>query len=265
MIVTLLTDFGGKDEYVGVMKGVILGINPSVTVVDLCHEIPLGDIPRAGRLLSWSWPYFPKGTIHVVVVDPGVGSSRKILCLKHRGHLFLAPDNGVLSQLLAGVRHPHLVEVTNRRFSLPRVSNTFHGRDIFAPAAAYLSKGLQPSRLGRRIATFKQLPVPIPKKLGHRILQGEVIQIDRFGNAVTNLPAAEIQRLSRSAPLKVEVNGHSLCGIQPSYSFKPQGAALAVIGSHDLLEIAVNQGSAADRLRIRPGSRVKVTGAAPRP
>ncbi|MBI3615968.1 MAG: SAM-dependent chlorinase/fluorinase [Candidatus Omnitrophica bacterium] len=259
MFVTLLTDFGLEDEYVGVMKGVILGINPSATLVDLSHQVPPGDVRKAGWLLAWSWPYFPKGTVHLVVVDPGVGSSRRILCLGHRGHTFLAPDNGVLTPLLAAIRRPAIYSVENRRYALGKISDTFHGRDIFAPAAGYLSKGLSASRLGPRVKAFKVIPMRGIKQ-GSGFLEGRVIGFDRFGNAVTNLPADKIQRLLARGKIKIRIGRHLLKNIHRSYEAVAPGTALAVIGSHDLLEIAVYRGSAKRRLHLTEGESVRVAG-----
>ncbi len=258
MVVTLLTDFGLQDEYVGVMKGVILRINPSVTLVDLCHEIPPGDVVRAGWLLAWAWSYFPRGTVHVVVVDPGVGSTRKILLLEHQGHRFLAPDNGVLSFLLSEVKSPTLYSVTNRKYALAPVSDTFHGRDIFAPAAGALSKGLSPRRLGPRVQQFKRLKIPTPKPLSSNRWSGQVIDLDRFGNAVTNLPGSLITGLSRQGRPSVRVKGRLLKGIRHSYDGVGGGLPLAIVGSRSLLEIAVNRGSAAKRLGLKKGDRVEI-------
>ena len=254
MVVTLLTDFGLQDEYVGVVKGVILQVNPAAQMVDLCHQIPPGDIVRAGWFLAWSWSYFPLGTVHLVVVDPGVGFTRKILCLDHEGHRFLAPDNGVLSQLLTGVSRPSLYAVTNRRYALDQVSKTFHGRDIFAPAAGHLSKGLAPHRLGHRVSTFRRLSSPLLRKRSN-ILEGRVIHIDRFGNAVTNLPASEMKKLSQERDAQVRIKGTPI-PVRSSYSAVVQGAPLSIVGSHDLLEVAVNQGSAQRTLGIQIGDSV---------
>ena len=258
-LITLLTDFGLQDEYVGVMKGVILGINPQARIVDLCHNVPPGDVRRAGWLLRWSWRYFPKGTIHVVVVDPGVGSQRKILCLALGGHLFLAPDNGALSYVWSGVSSPRIFEVSNRCYALKPVSRTFQGRDLFAPAAAHLSRGLAPGRLGGRVGRPVRLAVPEAEWDGSRRLRGQVIHLDHFGNAITNLSAPQIQRLAGKGALKISVKERSLGGLKPSYSAVPKGTALAVIGSKKLLEIAVNRGSAAKRLSLKVGDRVEVS------
>ena len=257
MIVTLLTDFGVEDEYVGVVKGVILGVNPSATIVDISHEIPPGNISRAGWLLAWSWPYFPRGTVHLVVVDPGVGSKRRILCLEHKGHRFLAPDNGLLSQVLEGVPSPRLYGVTNRHFFLKEISRTFHGRDLFAPVAGYLSKGLSPRALGPQVGIFRRLPVSpsVPHPKG---ITGQVILVDRFGNAVTNISTHQIKRLTLQGALEVRLKNVVLHGIQRSYSVAEKGSPVAVIGSHGLLEVAVNQGSAKREFRLKAGDRVSI-------
>ena len=253
MVVTLLTDFGLQDEYVGVMKGAILSIQPSAVIVDLCHQIPPGDVERAAWALEWSWRYFPAGTVHVAVVDPGVGSSRKILCLSHRKHLFLVPDNGLLSYVLAGSRRLDAVWVKDSRFFLKPVSQTFHGRDIFAPVAAHLCNGLDPAKLGPRVRTVHLLPAsrPVRRKEGYA---GRIIQFDRFGNAVTNLPwmAGAPGRWS------LRVDGRRLAEIRSSYSAVPEGAPLVVVGSRGLLEIAVNRGSAEKDLGLNIGDRVEV-------
>ena len=256
MIITLLTDFGLEDEYAGVMKGVILSINPTATVVDLCHLIPPGDVERAGWLLTWSWEFFPKGTVHVVVVDPGVGSSRKILCLPYKGHLFLAPDNGVLSPLLKDAgRHLQAFWVKNKSLFLPQVSNTFHGRDIFAPVAAHLAGGLAPRLLGPRLHSFKRLPVSLPSRR-KKGLVGQVIQWDRFGNAVTNLPGQLLRRLNGG--FEIRVREHRIRGLQRSYSSASEGEPLAIVGSRGFLEIAVNGGSVARDLGLSIGDTVEV-------
>ncbi len=255
-VITLLTDFGLQDEYVGVTKGVILQIHPGATLIDLSHQIPLGDVPQASWLLAWSWPYFPKGTIHLVVVDPGVGSSRRLICLVHQGHLFLAPDNGVLSQVVSRVRAPVMYEVSNRRYALKAVSHTFHGRDILAPAAAYLSRGLPPHRLGPRVRSLKLLKSPSLHGGPGRSVRGEIIHIDRFGNAVTNLPQEQVLRIKRPSRVELRVKGRTLRGLSTSYQSAAKGSPLVVVGSHRLVEIAVNQGSAAKKLGLRVGDPV---------
>ena len=253
MIVTLLTDFGLQDEYVGVMKGAVLSVQPSAVIVDLCHEVPAGDVEKAAWALEWAWCYFPAGTVHVAVVDPGVGSARKILCVSHRKHLFLAPDNGLLSRVLAGSRRLNAFWVKNDRFFLKPVSQTFHGRDIFAPVAAHLCGGLDPAKLGPRLRSVRLLPAGRPGRRKDGYL-GHVIQFDRFGNAVTDLPwvAGTPGRWS------IRVGGRRIAEIRASYSAVPEGAPLAVVGSRGLLEIAVNRGSAHGELGLNAGDSVEV-------
>ncbi len=257
MIVTLLTDFGLEDEYAGVMKGVILGISPKARVVDLTHQVPPGDVRRAGLLLDWSWRFFPKGTVHVAVVDPGVGSSRKILCCEREGHRFLAPDNGLLSRVFSGARRCRARIVTNRRYWLPHVSRTFHGRDIFAPLAAHLSRGLDIRKVGPAVPSIRLLKESAPRRLGTDRLAGRVIAVDRFGNAVTDITWRDLERWG-TLNVEVRVRGRRLRGVQDSYSATGEGKALAIVGSRGLLEIAVNGGSATHALGIRPGQKVEV-------
>ncbi|MEK6559083.1 MAG: SAM-dependent chlorinase/fluorinase, partial [Planctomycetota bacterium] len=186
-VMTLLTDFGNQDAYVGVMKGVITGINPLANIIDICHNIPPQDVFNAAYLLYTSYKYFPRGTIHVAVVDPGVGTERNIVCVKTKDYFFLVPDNGLLSFIVQEEKPKVIVRLTNDRYFLPSPSNTFHGRDIFAPAAAYLSLGVKLRQLGIKINQLKQLDIPKPdyKKTGQ--LEGQIIYIDRFGNLITNI------------------------------------------------------------------------------
>lgn len=255
-VITLLTDFGLRDEYVGVMKGVILSICPAARPVDLSHEIPPGDVRSAGWMLSWAWRYFPIGTVHVAVVDPGVGSSRRILCLEREGHLFLAPDNGLLSPLLQGLRRPDLRAVTERRYGLKPVSRTFHGRDLFAPAAAHLAAGLPPVRLGSRVRRCLRWTPPRVSRTAGRF-RGEVLAVDRFGNVVTNVPGAALRRVG-CRRLRVEAKGHRVLGPLGSYSAAAPGQPLAIVGSRGLLEISVRDGSAAEVLGLKAGDRIEV-------
>jgi hypothetical protein len=257
MTITLLTDFGLKDEYVGVMKGVILGICPEARVVDLTHEIPPGDIRQAAWILAWAWSYFPPGTVHVVVVDPDVGTQRKILCAEIHGHRFLAADNGVLSVVLHGVARPKVHEVRNRRYCLPNISRTFHGRDIFAPVAAHIAKGLAISQLGPQVRSFRRIQIPQPTQSRDGGWVGEVIHLDRFGNAVTNI-SETLWKASHNRPTShVQVNRRSI-PMRQAYASVPEGNPLAIVGSRGLLEIAVFKGSAAQRLNLKIGDRVKV-------
>ncbi|HLG30718.1 MAG TPA: SAM-dependent chlorinase/fluorinase, partial [Candidatus Brocadiales bacterium] len=186
-VITLLTDFGTKDSYVGIMKGIISGINPDANIIDLCHEIGRQDIFEGAYVLYSSYKFFPAGTIHVAVVDPGVGTKRKIICAKIRDYLFLAPDNGILSLVLTDEKPRLIIEVTNKKHFLPEISNTFHGRDIFAPVAAYLSRGINPLKLGKRLTKIKRIELPHPDASKQGVLKGKVIYIDVFGNLITNI------------------------------------------------------------------------------
>ena len=200
-IITLLSDFGNQDAYVGIMKGVIAGINPLANIIDISHSIPPQDIFNGAYLLYTSYKYFPKGTIHVAVVDPGVGSQRDIVCVETQDHLFLAPNNGLLSFVVQEEKPKGIFRVTNNRYFLPSPSNTFHGRDVFAPVAAHLSLGIKPHQLGVKISKLEQLDIPKPhyKKTGQ--LEGQIIYIDRFGNLITNITREHItQHISNQSP-----------------------------------------------------------------
>ena len=203
LVITLLTDFGLADSYVGAMKGVVLGINPQANLVDLTHDVSPQNVLQGAFLLGTAWPYFPDGTIHLAVVDPGVGTERRALLLEGHGHLFLAPDNGILSFVLPQEEtgtspfQPYLARVpegfrayalTDPRYWRHPVSDTFHGRDIFAPVAAHLSLGLAAEEVGEPVDSLIRLAIPVPQWQGDRLL-GHVLHIDRFGNVVTSVPA----------------------------------------------------------------------------
>ena len=252
-VISLLTDFGVVDPYVGVMKGVILNICPAARIVDLTHDVPPQDIVSAGYLLESSWRFFPPGTVHVAVVDPGVGSDRRILAASFLGHFFIAPDNGLLPIALGSSCPDEMVLVENRDFSLKEVSQTFHGRDIFAPVAAHLANGLELSALGSPCANWVNAELPRPERGSSGEIEGEVIYIDRFGNLVTNISEAEL-----SGECNVEVEGRTIHGLVLSYAAAAQGELLAIIGSTGRLEISVNQGDAREELAAVRGTRVRV-------
>jgi hypothetical protein len=233
-----MTDFGSRDHYAGVMKGVILGINPNARIVDITHEVEKYDIFEAAfKLLSY-YTYFPQGTVHVAVVDPGVGGERRPIAVEAGGYFFVGPDNGLFSPVLDSVDNPRVVEITNAAYMLGNVSRTFHGRDIFAPAAAHLSSGVDICELGDPAADPVSLDVPEPAVKGNEI-SGVVLYEDSFGNLVTNIPGGAIKPGSR-----VYVDGYVLDRISGSYGEAGKGELLAIIGSAGLLEISVNQGSA---------------------
>jgi len=259
-LIALMSDFGLRDPFVGIMKGVILGINPSALVVDLCHEIEPGDTRGAAFALRTALPYFPESTIFVVVVDPGVGTKRRAIAVELDGRIVVAPDNGVLSWVLKGHPSQPAVELTNSKFFLSPVSATFHGRDIFAPVAAHLSNGVPLAEFGPAVDDLTTFPIP-DVSVGAESLQGEVVYIDRFGNLVTNIGRQELEGWRRdllAEEVNVRVASAEIGGIHESYGAAPLGHVVAVFGSAELLEIAVNQGNAADSLGVTVGSNVSV-------
>ena len=262
-IVTLLTDFGDTDEYVGVMKGVILSIAPEATIVDLTHKIDPQDVLRAAWLLKSAYPYFPKGTVHTAVVDPGVGSGRKIAAVKMDGHIFLAPDNGLLSPIWRNKKIEECAYVVESRNFLPEVSHTFHGRDIFAPVAARLCRGLSLSRLGPPAdpAALQSLNVGYPAVSPDNKISGAIVSVDRFGNLVTNIDTKTFASLRRGHPERTpvaKVGNGSVKGIRNSYCEVLDQEALMIVGSRGFLEIAVNRGSARNLFGARAGDPVTV-------
>lgn len=251
-IITLTTDFGTRDWFVGTLKGVILSVAPNATIVDLMHEIPPGDIRAGAFALAAGFRFFPKGTVHVAVVDPGVGSTRSAIAVRTSRYLFVGPDNGVLSFALAGEKIKSIHRLANEEFFLRPVSRTFHGRDVFAPVAAHLSRGVSIGRLGPQQKEFTQLAWPKPR-LERGVANGEILYVDRFGNAITNLDA---NSLRLSATLEVFAKRRRLCRLEEFYAAVPAGRAVAVVGSSGFLEIAVNGGSAAEKFGLNVGDRI---------
>jgi S-adenosylmethionine hydrolase len=256
MIITLTTDFGLSDPFVGIMKGVILGIAPNVQIVDLTHEVRSYDIIEAAFLLNSSYRYFPEGTIHVVVVDPGVGSSRRALAASVHRQSFVAPDNGVLSLIFPPERTeigPPVYDITNRSLFKEPVSHTFHGRDVFAPVAAHLARGTPIDSVGSRIIDYIKRPVPRPRVAGENRLVGTVLRIDKFGNVITNLRPDDLKQ-----NFVIRVAGsdiHRLCG---TFADAQPGELFAIEGSTGFIELALNQGSAAGRFNIELGAEIEV-------
>ena len=255
-LIALLTDFGLEDPYVGVLKGVIFGIAPQARLVDISHAVPAGDI-RWGACQLWSArPYFPPGTIFVAVVDPGVGSARRPVAMAAAGQYFIGPDNGLLSW--AAPEPSSVVLLDRARWQLPAISNTFHGRDIFAPAAAHLVAGVSLTELGSPLDNLQKLawPSSVPLAGG---LQGEILLWDHFGNLITSLSAAELAALGSGSTLRFAIGHTQIQGLSSCYSDAAANAPLALIGSSGLLEIALNGGSARARLKAQIGQRVFVT------
>jgi len=252
--ITLLTDFGHRDVYVGVMKGVINQISPEAAVIDLCHEIPAQDVRTAGYMLAASFQYFKEGSIHVAVVDPGVGSERRAIAARAAGHVFVLPDNGLISFVAAGHRLDQVVSLKNDAYFRKPVSRTFHGRDVFAPVAAHLSLGVSLRALGPAIADPIIEAVPQPRRENGKLL-GEVIHVDRFGNLVTNISESDVANLPE---VGVRIGFAEIAGLRQSYAEAGPGELLVIIGSFGNLEISVACGNAAEALGVGVGAAVEI-------
>jgi S-adenosyl-L-methionine hydrolase (adenosine-forming) len=269
--IALLTDFGTSDTYVGVMKAVMAQICPDVQFIDLTHEIAPQNVTQGAFTLLNAYRYFAPGTVFLVVVDPGVGSSRRAIAVQADDYTFVAPDNGILSYTLSQLRDIHAVELTNPSYQLSQVSHTFHGRDIFAPAAAHRAAGVPIVQFGSPVTNLVQLSTSALQIQDSRFV-GEVLYVDHFGNIITNIGEFQwhengqltfMQSPSNPAPLPFSaqnavttVNNHSIPSIHRSYSEVVKGEVLILTGSSGYLEIAVNQGSAARQLGIQPGTPV---------
>jgi len=254
-LITLTTDFGTRDPYVGSMKGVLLSMERNLVIVDISHDLPPHEILPAALLLREACPRFPAGTIHLAVVDPGVGGRRRPLLLKIRDRYYLGPDNGLFALLVRDFGMQGAWQLTDPRFFLPAVSPTFHGRDLFAPVAAHLAGGVQPESFGPAIDDPARLQVPVCRVSG-QTLAGVVIWVDHFGNCVTNLPEAAIRKWAAGSTVRVRAVSREIGGISPTYESTAPGAPLALIGGTGYLEIACNQARADRRLRLRRGARV---------
>jgi S-adenosyl-L-methionine hydrolase (adenosine-forming) len=253
-VITLTTDFGTRDWFVGTMKGVIAGIAPKAKVIDLTHELPPGGIRGGAFALAASCRFFPKGTVHVVVVDPGVGSRRKAIAVRTAGGIFVGPDNGVLSWALAKEQIVAIHSLENEDYFLQPVSRTFHGRDVFAPAAAHLSRGVPIKKLGPAVTDLVRLEWPEPRRRPGG-LEGEVVYIDRFGNAITNLDSGLLQA-RHWASCEIHAKRRRLCPLGSFYQGVARNTPVALLGSSGFLEIAVNGGSAEKLLGVRTGDQV---------
>jgi hypothetical protein len=257
-VITLLTDFGLHDHFVGVMKGVVLAICPEAEVVDISHDLSPMAVGEAAFLLGCAYPYFPAGTVHLAVVDPGVGSRRRPLAARCGEHLFVAPDNGILTYPLADALAWQAVAIANPRCRLNNVSATFHGRDVFAPAAAHLAVGMKLEELGPTVDNPVRLDLPAPRETS-RGLEAHVLHVDRFGNLVTDLKREVLERWlagEDSEDVIIEAGQGLLRGIRTCYQEVPEGRPLALIGSAGRLEIAVNRGRASDRLPLSKGDSI---------
>jgi S-adenosyl-L-methionine hydrolase (adenosine-forming) len=262
-LITLLTDFGAADHYAAAMKGVMRGICPAAEFIDISHEVAPYALAEAAYTLSQAWQYFPKGTIHLIVVDPGVGGARRPVLAKSAGHYFVAPDNGVLSMVIPTEATSGLAcsvrELTNPKYFRPSLSQTFHGRDLFAPVAAHLANRVPAARFGRTIVDWVRLEGLLPCRDANGAWQGIVLKADRFGNLITNLPSDLIENSGKGWNLRI--GNRILATLATSYSEGEPGKLFVIVGSSGYLEISANQRSAAvvtgatsgTRITLRPG------------
>lgn len=256
-VLTLTTDFGVSDHFVGVMKGVILGIHPGAHIVDISHEVTPFSITQGAFLIAQAWRYFPENSVHLVVVDPGVGTARRPILIEAGGHRFVGPDNGVLSMVYSGVEH-EAREITAEKYFLHPVSRTFHGRDIFAPIAAHLLRGVRAGSTGKLIDDHLKIDFHRPQQLGRRIWSGAVLHIDRFGNLITNFGINEFGEL-RTRAFELAVGTHRVHRLALTYAEVDAGELFAIVGSSSFVEIALRESSAARLLGCGPGAPVELT------
>ena len=255
-MITLTTDFGLSDHFVGTMKGVILGICPDARIVDISHDVGAYGIAEGAFLVAQAYRYFPRGTVHVIVIDPGVGTSRRAIVAEAAGQRFVAPDNGVLSFIYA--REKHKVRgITAEKYFLKNVSQTFHGRDIFSPVGAHLARGVAPAKLGKPITDYMRLHLEKPVRTARRGWTGAVLKIDHFGNLITNFPAEEFRELSQRA-FEVSVGLETVNRMARSYAECGPGELFVIVGSSGYLEISSSQASAAKILGCGVGAPVEV-------
>jgi S-adenosyl-L-methionine hydrolase (adenosine-forming) len=261
--ITLTTDFGLVDGYVASVKGVIISIAPDTRIIDVTHEIEPQNISQASIVIATAAGYFPSGTVHVVVVDPGVGTNRALLAVEAGKQIFLAPDNGVLGVIYEKCPSPQVYKIENRALFSERISRTFHGRDILAPVAAYLSRGIKLSEVGPRTTDYNRGEFAYTKAQKNSI-RGAIVYRDHFGNLMTNISEAELQAWD-PATLEIRAGYTKIIGLSGSYSDVERGELLCVIGSNGYLEIALREGSASDKLRFPLGTEVEVTGCSAKP
>jgi hypothetical protein len=259
-MITLTSDFGLKDPYVAEMKGVILTINPKATLIDITHEVEKFNIRMAAFMLASATRYFPQGTIHLAVVDPGVGTQRRAILIQTKKSFFVGPDNGILILAAQNQGIEHIYQLTNPKLMLPQISSTFHGRDIFAPATAYLDKGVRPSEFGPEINDPINPEFAIIKRTNSSLI-GEIMHIDGFGNIITNLNEKDIPQ-KYAKIVNVELPDISLkLNFGKTYAQAKFKEPIALIGSHGFLEIGLNQGNAAEKFHVKAGDNIVVTAA----
>jgi S-adenosyl-L-methionine hydrolase (adenosine-forming) len=259
-IITLTTDFGISDHFVGTMKGVILGIAGDAEIVDICHSVQPFDVLDGALTIAQAYSYFPTGTIHVVVVDPGVGTARRPIIASSETHYFVAPDNGVLSLIYAREERMHVRHVTSEHYFQQPISATFHARDIFAPVAAWIAKGIDSEKFGDIVDDFVRFNAPKPKPVNGHTLRGVVLKVDRFGNLITNITPQDAPMLFQAEPasFKILVGKHEITELKATYAMGAPGEVFGVLGSMGYLEIAANRGSAAQVIGVGKGTDVNI-------
>ena len=258
-MITLTSDFGLKDPYVAEMKGVILAINPTATIVDITHDVEKFNVRMAAFMLASAAPYFSQGTVHLAVVDPGVGTKRRAIVIQTQKGFFVGPDNGVLILAAQSQAIEHIYELTNTKHMLPKISSTFHGRNIFAPAVAYLDKGIQPCDFGPEITTPVKPEYTLIKRKDDSII-GEVMHIDGFGNIITNINEKEIQKNCKVVTVELPQVSLKVAFAKTYAQAKPQ-EPVAIVGSHGFLEIALNQSNAAQKFHMKVGDKITIVAA----
>jgi S-adenosyl-L-methionine hydrolase (adenosine-forming) len=257
-IITLLTDFGLKDPYVASMKGVMLSINPQCHLVDITHHVSSHDIREGAFILARAYASFPKGTIHLAVVDPGVGSPRKPILFVTKNYFFVGPDNGLLTIALRTETLKRVVLLANQKFFLSKVSSTFHGRDIFAPVAATLSLGVKPEAFGPPIKSWHEISFPGPDMKQGKLV-GEIVHVDVFGNLVSNIDHKSLLQFSKGRPFVIKIGKRTLRGLKKGYWEGKQDEPIAVIGSGGLLEISARECDAKKLLKARKGDTIQIS------
>jgi S-adenosylmethionine hydrolase len=260
-IITLTTDFGSNDHFVGAMKGVILDIVPDAQIVDICHSVQAFDVLDGALTISQAYSYFPTRTVHVVVVDPGVGTARRPIVASCDKYHFVAPDNGVLSLVYAREPRMHVRHITSEHYFLQPVSNTFHARDIFSPVAAYLAKEVDSLKFGDEIEDYVKFTAPKPKAVDENRLRGVVLKVDRFGNLITNITAQDAPMLFAPGAkgFKIVVGSREITEIHNAYAEGAPGEVIGILGSMGFLEIAANRGAAAQLTGAGKGNEIIIT------
>jgi S-adenosylmethionine hydrolase len=256
-IITLLTDFGTKDHYVASMKGVILNINPRCLLIDITHQVSSHNIREGAYILANAYSYFPKGTIHLAVVDPGVGGARKPLLIVTPNYSFVGPDNGLFTMVTRKESVEQIIALDKQKYHLPKVSTTFHGRDIFAPVAAYLSLGIKPNAFGHTIDSLEGLGSERPV-IKEGKLSGEILHVDSFGNLVSNIDKGILFRFTEGRPLVIRAGRKTIRGLKRGYWEGKKDEPIALLGSGGFLEISVREGNAQKAMKVKRGDPIQI-------